>query len=341
MTACNLKEEQAEEDCIMKRRFLKISAAIALATMLAVPLPASALTVLQSDVFTSSVKSEWQIDANAPTYYKAADGTLRIGVGSSSATIGNSNALNITRGIKMPVTARPSSTTWSAIVKINVDTEWLSTSSTSRRAEFRVDLVDSNGQPVEVSPVIALEKSSRGLPVVRFYNPRLTPAWGIGSTYVDKYGEQQTVDIEEGWHTLLIKSSNGVISYEIDGMRVGGCTTYTTDIYPAYVALGALDRHVKQEFEFDNLYIYDGLYSIRVYTRTELDDREDRLTERYEEKRMRWIENNTQYYINRGTDTNENWKWVNGNSLTQAQKDSAADTRINPDKEMPESYWKY
>lgn len=323
----------------MKRRF-----ALAAATLAAIMIssaPVSALTILQSDTFTTSVKSEWVADTNAPDYYKSVDGTLRIGVGKRSTIAGQNTGLNTLRGIKMPVAQKPSSNTWSAIVKINVDNEWISSNTSSRRAEFRVDLVDSTGAPVSVSPTIALEKSGSNWPIVKFYNPRVTPAWCIGDTYIDKDDEQQNVEIEEGWHTLLIKSKDGIITYEIDGKKVGNCTTYTRDVYPSFLAINVLDRHSTQEIEFDNCYLYDGAYTIRVFTQDELDEREEDLASKYEKKRERWYERNSEYLINRGTEDDPNWVWVKGSSLNDEQRDAAKQSRLNTDKEMPDSYWDY
>lgn len=296
----------------MKKLLGAVSAALAVATVLSVP--ASALAILTGDSFSKGSKSDWVTDVYEPDEFDNSDNELYLTVGKGGFTKNRpaeqkAKAYAI-QGKKI-ATKKPTSNTWTAVVKINLDSQWFGSTSQRKRAEFRVDLVDGKGNPVDASPAIAILKDTSGDPEIRYYNSKYKSGWGAGDKFVNGDKEMEYFTPEEDWHSLIIHCKDGIVSYYIDEKKIGNCTLPTKDVYPAFMALGAQNFEGTYTVNFDNCYLYNGSYTIRQRSTEAQDKRDDRLASKYQSKRDKW---HSKY-----------WDEERG-KLT---------------KDMPDSYWDY
>lgn len=318
----------------MKKAMGMISVALVVVMLLSIP--AWAVSILTGDSFSKTSKSNWVTDRYEPEEFDNSDNELYLAIGSRgyyrNRPADKKDKYYALQGRKLAV-KKPSSTTWTATVKLNVDDTWFSSNSNKKRAEFRVDLVDGNGGKLSDSPAIALVKGGSGSPVFKFYNPKANTSWGTGNKFVNGDNETEDFYIEEGWHTLLIKSTKGVITYYVDEKKIGNCTLTTKDVYPSYMALNAYNYDRPDVINWDNCYLYDGSYIIRQLSSSASEAKEERLESQYEKKRERWYEKYTYYLI--GGD------WYTKSQAEKADLDIEDATSSRLTKDMPESYWDY
>ena len=156
----------------MKKLTATIS--VLLVLVMALSAPASAIAIITSDTFSTSAKSadKWVTDRYDPEEFDRSDGKLYLSVGPKGyykyRSDDKKDKYYALQGKKLPV-EMPSSNTWTATVKINIDDNWFSSSDGRRRAEFRVDLVDGDGNTLKnSSPAIALVKGGSGAPVLKY-----------------------------------------------------------------------------------------------------------------------------------------------------------------------------
>lgn len=165
------------------------------------------------------------------------------------------------QGKKLPV-EMPSSNTWTATVKINIDDNWFSSNDGRRRAEFRVDLVDGDGNTLKnSSPAIALVKGGSGAPVLKYYNPKAQGSWGMANRFVNGDKETEDLTVEEGWHSLLIKANQRRAHLLLRREEARQLHADHQDVYPSYIALNVYNYDRPQMVEWDNVTLYDGAIS--------------------------------------------------------------------------------
>lgn len=294
----------------MKKLFGGISVLLALIITLSVP--AFAVAIITGDGFGNGSKDEWVTDRYDPEEFDRSGGKLYLALGSKGYTKnreeGKQGKFYAQQGKKLACDPTTSNT-WTATIKLEIDDTWSSTESLRKRAEFRVDLVDGSGNALEHSPAIVVIKGGSGDPVVKYYNPKVNTSWATAKYFTNSDKEQEELIIEEGWHTLIIKASKGVISYYFDEKKIGSCPLDTTDVYPSFMAVNAYNYNRPDVTCWDNCYLYDGSYSIRVLSDEAKEKREERLASQYAAKRERFKE---KYYVD--------GRWL---------------------KEMPDSYWDY
>lgn len=359
----------------MKKLTATISVLLVLVMVLSAP--ASALAIITSDTFSTSAKSadKWVTDRYEPEEFDRSDGKLYLSVGPKGyykyRADDKKDKYYALQGKKLPV-EMPSSNTWTATVKINVDDNWFSSSDGRRRAEFRVDLVDGDGNALKnSSPAIALVKGGSGAPVLKYYNPKAQGSWGMATRFVNGDKETEDLTVEDGWHSLLIKANNGVLTYYFDEKKLGNCTLTTKDVYPSFIALNVYNYDRPQMVEWDNVTLYDGSYIIRQLSSEAQDKKDERLESQYEKKRNNWEDKYTEYMFGgrsgSGTFKIENVTLKKGEYYTQSKlkslfkisekdwddendqlKDILSDIEamgisVDPHekKEMPDSYWDY
>ena len=356
----------------MKKLTATIS--VLLVLVMALSAPASAIAIITSDTFSTSAKSadKWVTDRYEPEEFDRSDGKLYLSVGPKGyykyRSDDKKDKYYALQGKKLPV-EMPSSNTWTATVKINIDDNWFSSSDGRRRAEFRVDLVDGDGNTLKnSSPAIALVKGGSGAPVLKYYHPKAQGSWGMANRFVNGDKETEDLTVEEGWHSLLIKANNGVLTYYFDEKKLGNCTLTTKDVYPSYIALNVYNYDRPQMVEWDNVTLYDGSYLIRQLSSEAQDKKDERLESQYEKKRNNWEDKYTEYMFGRNsTDktveidgkTFDTGKWYTQSKLKSTFKISDKDWDKENDelknilatcplpvesrekKEMPDSYWDY
>lgn len=320
----------------MKKLLTTVSLLLASVTVLSVP--ASAIAIITGDSFTSAEKNKnWVTDRYAPEEFDVSDGKLYLALGKSGyyryRPADKKSKYYAQQGKKLKL-EKPSSTTWTAVVKLDIDDSWFSSSSNRKRAEFRIDLVDGNGKPIKESPALALVKGGSSASYFKFFNPEAKTKWGLGDKFINGDDEVEDFYVEDGEHSLFIKSSNGVISYYVDEKKLGNCTLDTQDVYPSYASLSAYNYERPDVVCWDNFYLYDGSYGMRALSSKAQDRKDERLEEKYEKKRNRWKERYTQYYFE------ETRKWYKESEIpSKYDLDDADDKRLT--KEMPDSYWDY
>lgn len=320
----------------MKKLLTTVSLLLASVTVLSVP--ASAIAIITGDSFTSDEKSkEWVTDRYAPEEFDVSDGKLYLALGKSGyyryRPADKKSKYYAQQGKKLKL-EKPSSTTWTAVVKLDIDDSWFSSSSNRKRAEFRIDLVDGKGKPIKESPALALVKGGSSASYFKFFNPEAKTDWGLGDKFINGDDEVEDFYVEDGEHSLFIKSSNGVISYYVDEKKLGNCTLDTQDVYPSYVSLSAYNYERPDVICWDNFYLYDGSYGMRALSSKAQDRKDDRLEEKYEKKRDRWKKRYTQYYFE------ETRKWYKESKIpSDLDIGDADDKRLT--KDMPDSYWDY
>lgn len=313
----------------MKKLFCGLCAVLAISALTCVPVLAAGP---RGDSFASGSTKKWETDVADPTIWEVNNGFLSINVSGTALRpkTGTISASTL-RGKKLPV-EKPDSNTWTASVKI--DTDSFTASSGRARAEFRVDLVDSKGNPIPETPIIALARDSMGNVYWTCHNPAVDSGWLKPKTYVNKDGDRTDMEVKSGWQTMMIKSNAGKISYYIEGVRIGSCAVSSTDIYPAYLALGLQNYGAVYDVSFDNCYLYNGIRNIKEYTEEELEEREESLAEVYASKREKWTERNRKYYVE------EDDRWYTIKQLEEMGIDPDG-LRSKIDKDMPDSFWDY
>jgi|GEM_PF-6478975 len=354
----------------MKKSLGLISLTLALVFVLSVP--ASAAAIISGDSFTTGKdkygksKNEWVTDRYEPEEFDIYDGTLYLSVGKSGyyqyRPDDQKDKFYALQGRKMKV-EKTSSNTWTATVKINIDNNWTTSDSFTKKAQFSLELVDSKGKALKHQPAIALLKSNSKSPVLQYYNPKTKTGWGTAYTYLNGDDEKEDLILEDGWHTLLIKANKGVITYYFDEKKLGNCTLSQTDVYPSYMKLNVYNYNRPAMAQFDNCYLYDGSYIIRQLSSDAQDKKEERLEISYEKKRNKWEDSHTIYKFTedfkgaKGTIKKGSYKQsqlksklgVSCKSYTDddydeyvdALKDAlkGVDYSTREDKEMPDSYW--
>ncbi len=318
----------------MKKLLGTASLLLTLVTVLSVP--ASAVAIVTGDSFSSASKSDnWVTDRYDPEEFDISDGKLYLALGKSGyykyRPADRKSKYYAQQGKKLKL-GQTSSNTWTAVVKLDIDDTWFNSSSNRKRAEFRIDLVDGDGNPIKDSPALALVKGGSSASYFKFYNPKANTGWGMGNKFINGDDELEDFYVEDGEHSLFIKATNGVISYYVDEKKLGNCTLSTKDVYPSYASLSAYNFERPDVICWDNFYLYDGSYGIRALSTDAQNDKEDRLEEKYEKKRDNWIEKYTQYEYD--------GKWYKKSQIPSDLKGTPPDdTRLT--KEMPDSYWDY
>ena len=281
----------------MPKKYLAAVGAV-LALVLLASAPASAAQTLVSDSFSKTGTSQWETDRYEPDEWDTSENMLYIAVGKSgyrnNRPVNQRDKYYSYQGRKLEISQSPQTNTWTATIKLNVTSDWFTTSSNRRRAEFRIDLVDGSGNAVSHSPAIALVNGGGESSMLKFYNPKAQGSWGAATQYIN--GDKQKADIvmSEGWHTLYIKCTNGVITYYFDSMKLGNCTIPQKEVYPSYVALNAYNYEAPYAIIFDSLSVYDGAVSPPRELSTEKQDaRDERLASQYAQKRSSWTEQYT------------------------------------------------
>ncbi len=326
----------------MENKKLKTFAALLAAAMIC--LPVNAANVVSSDVFSKNSVKPWETDQKDPAKWDTSQNYLSLTVGrpgsiSISGTASLQGGAYDIQGKKLKL-ERPSSASWTASVKLNVDESWFSSAITRRTAVFRLDLVDAAGNPLDTSAALALEKRSGSTPVWACINPELVDGWSYPKLYTGTGSGllRKELEVEEGWRTLYIKCDQGNITYQVDGKVIGGFDLGVSEAYPDYAALGAADFSSHYTVDFDNFYLFNGNVGAvkKILTEQEEEDRESSREEKYRDKRERWRKNHTEYLVYR----NGEEVWVRGNELTQDQIDNETyGSRVKG--EMPDSYWDY
>lgn len=312
---------------------------LALALTMALSVSASAAAIITGESFGKTSKNNWVDDHYAPEEFDFSDNQLYLALGKTGYTKNRpaeqKDKYYAHQGKKLQV-EMTSSTTWTATVKLNVDDTWFSNNGNRKRAEFRVDLVDSAGQPVTPSPAIAVIKAGSTGPTFKYVNPKAKiGGWGTADSFINGDKEKESFYIEEGWHTLLIKSTKGVITYYVDEKKVGNCSIDNTDVYPSFMALGAYNYERPDVTNWDNCYLYDGSYTVPQRSTSMSEKREESLSSRYESKRERWIKQYT-VYQKPGTD-----RWFTASNYEKEYGSKPTDAATSLSKEIPDSYWDY
>lgn len=190
----------------------------------------------------------------------------------------------------------------------------------------------------------------------------------MATRFVNGDKETEDLTVEEGWHSLLIKANNGVLTYYFDEKKLGNCTLTTKDVYPSFIALNVYNYDRPQMVEWDNVTLYDGSYIIRQLSSEAQDKKDERLESQYEKKRNNWEDKYTEYMFGRNsTDktvkidgkTFDTGKWYTQSKLKSTFKISDKDwdeensqlkdilascplpVETREKKEMPDSYWDY
>ena len=358
----------------MKKLFGVLSAALAAAMVLAVP--ASAAAILTGDSFTSATKlAAWEPDRYDADEFDAADGSLYLTLGrkgfTSARPADKKDKYYALQGRKLAV-AKPTSNTWTATVKLNLDDAWFASGGGSKRAVFRVDLADAEGNPFASAPAIAIVKTST-FPTVNIATSKSKTGWLAPKTYIDGDKEIATLDIDMGWHQLVVNCNKGLITYYLDEKKIGSFPVTEKGLYPTHLALNAQNFDRADTIEWDNCYLYDGNVLLRQRTTNQQNEYEDNMAEKYEKKRNRWEDSHTEYRFARGdakapddidltydgkTVTVEKGKWYKQSSLksklgismkdwddeTRALREVIRDCEYDYDKredDMPDSYWDY
>lgn len=362
----------------MKKRMAACATVLALSTVLS--MTASAASIITGDSFTSTskVKDKWVVDQYAPEEFDRSGGELYLVVGKSgyyaSRPSDKKDKKYANQGMKLPV-EKPSSNTWTATVKFYIDSAWLSSTSESKKVEFRVDLMDGSGNAIGTAPALSLMKAGRDKPVFTFVNPKSKPSGrGIATYYINGDKDKEFLEIEEGWVTLFIRSSKGKISYYLDEKKLGDCTLDQTDIFPTHMALNMYNYERSDVSRWDNAYLYDGTYAKAQRSSSLTKEREEKLEEQYAKKRAKWEAKYTEYKLSDGhwytfSGMNKEYKSETGGKslptatsllskskyedfsdvlqeydrlwITNGTGTTIVDTRIKDDKEMPDSYWDY
>ena len=280
---------------------------VTMAAAMALSSPVFAARIVTGDSFSNSAKSAlWQTDRYPADEFDAESGSLYLTLGSkgftSSRPLDQRTSYYALQGSKLPV-EKTSSNTWTAMVKVNLDDSWIGNSSQQKRVEFRVDLVDSQGNAYPDSPTLAVVKTS-SFPTINYTTSKSSTGWAGVTTYVDGDKDVVRLDIEEGWHNLVIHSKEGVITYYLDEKKMGSFPTTQKDLYPAYMAIGARNYNRWETYEFDNCYLYDGSVLQRQRTSEQQDKYEEKMEESYERKRNNWEDRYTDYkfYFTDGDD---------------------------------------
>lgn len=319
----------------MKKSLAAVSLALALTAAISVPV--FAVSIITGESFSSSSKNNWETDFYEPEEFDFSDNQLYLSVGKKGFTKyrpdNKKDKKYALQGRKLEVVT-PSSNTWTATVKLNVDETWFSSSSNRKRAEFRVDLVDGSGNPIETAPTLALIKGGSDAPVFRFLNPAIKSGWGTGDKFLNGDKENEDFFVEEGWHTLFIKSTKGVLTYYVDEKKLGNCTISEKDVYPSYMAINMTNYERSDVTNWDNCYLYDGSYGMTQRSSSLSSEREDKLASQYSSKRDRWVERYTRYY-----DKNDR-KWLT-KSQYESKYNSVDGASTSLSKEIPDSYWDY
>lgn len=321
----------------MKKLLTTVSLLLSSVTVLSVP--ASAIAIITGDSFTSQQKTEeWVTDRYEPEEFDVSNGKLYLALGKSGyykyRPKDKKSKFYAQQGKKLKL-EQTTSNTWTAVVKLDIDDPWFSSSSNRKRAEFRIDLVDGDGNPLKESPAIALVKGGSSASYFKFYNPKSKSGWGLGDKFINGDDEVEDFYVEDGEHSLFIKSTNGVISYYVDEKKIGNCTLDTTDIYPSYASLSAYNYERPDVICWDNFYLYDGSYGMRALSSDAQDRKEDRLEEKYQKKRDRWRERYTEYYFE---DENE---WYKESELEKLDLDKDDADKKKLTKDIPDKYYDY
>ena len=271
---------------------------VTMAAAMALSSPAFAVSIVTGDSFSSSSKNAlWETDRYPADEFDSEDGYLYLTLGSKGFTSARPQDQRTSyyalQGSKLPV-EKTSSNTWTAMVKVNLDDSWFGSSNQQKRVEFRVDLVDGDGNPYEDSPTLAVVKNS-SFPVINYTTSKSSTGWAGVSTYVDGDKDVVTLEIDEGWHNLVIHSNKGVITYYLDEKKMGSFPTTEKDLYPSYMAIGARNYNRWDTLQFDNCYLYDGTVLQRQRTSEQQDNYEEKMEETYERKRNNWEDRYTDY----------------------------------------------
>ena len=322
---------------MMRRGLSVLCAALILGGLLT--LPVSAATVLTQDTFTKEADSseKWVADRYEPEEWDVSDGVLYMALGSSgyyrNRPEDQKDKYYAQQGRKM-IVDMPESNTWTATVRINVDDTWFSDSSLKKRAEFRVDLVDGSGNPVDVSPAIALIKGGSGSPLVNVVDPYESSGWKTVQVFTNGDKEEESLYVEEDWHTLIVLCSGGAITYYLDNIRLGTCDIGQTDLYPEYLSLSAQNFDRPYLVIWDNCTLYEGSYTLpKMLSSEKQDQKEDQLADKYAERRAKWRESHTVYEVNGEWYDEDEAKEKNGGTL------DGLDSKLS--KPIPDSYYKY
>lgn len=358
---------------MIKKTLSAVGIALAVSTILSIP--AAAVKTLTADSFSSGkVSDKWVADRYQPEEFASSDGYLHIAVGPKGAAkkrpAGKQGDYYNIQGKKLPCET-PSSNTWTAAVRINLDDEWMDTTSSRRRAEFRIDLVDKNGDAVTPSPTIAIIKSGSSWPSFSYVSSTSKTGWRTGDSFINGDKEEETLVIEGGLRNLLIKANDGVVSYYLDDKKLGTCPLPSKDVYPEFMALGVQNNGAAYTTNFDSISLYDGSYGVRPLSSEAQDKQNERLEKSYEKKRNSWEDSHTEYRFGRNTDGIDHvliadekgkevkfdaGKWYkqstvksrlhiddkdfdNENSRLNSLLNAVDDVETQETAEMPDSYW--
>lgn len=329
------------------------AACVSLALLIAGSLPASALAgVLTSDSFSTkaSVDTKWVTDRYAPAEFSVTDGVLTLGVGLNgfyrSRTADHKDTYYSVQGRKIALKT-PSSNTWTAAIKIDIDSSWFDSSSSSKRFEFRVDLQDNKGNEIEHSPTLALVKNGSDAPTFYYSSPKSSTGWGVTKTYLNGDMEREDFAIDEdGWHTLMIRCTSGTITYWMDNIKLGNCGLSQKNVYPTYAAVGLRNYDAADEVLLDNFALYNGVYQMRpLRPAKEQEEYEEEQEEKYEEKREKWLERYTKYADPDDDDEEIEYKYTMEQmkrrhpDMTEEEIEASFDSDLT--KEIPDRLWKY
>lgn len=321
--------------------FLKTLTVCLAAALLSVS--ASAASVVVSDAFTKGTQKPWESDQKDPAKWDTSENILSITVGRQGTVLSRTQqpgslergGVYDVQGKKLAL-EKPSSDTWTASVKLNADESWFSSSITRRTAVFRLDLVDADGNPLDTSAALALEKRSGVTPQWACLNPELVSGWSYPKTYTGTSSglARKELEVEEGWRTLYIKCSKGYITYQIDGKVLTGFDLGVSEAYPAYAALGVADFNNNYTVDFDSFALYNGNVGAvkKILTEGEEEDRESSQEEKFRERRDRWIKSHTEYEVVR----NGEKVWVRSGELTD---DEIADESYRTRRTADEPSW--
>ncbi|NBK17932.1 hypothetical protein [Anaerotruncus sp. 1XD42-93] len=310
---------------------------LALALTAALSAPVSAATLLTGDGFSNRANADyWQTDRYEPEGFDYANGKLYLSVGREGATSnrpadmqGNYYAL---QGRRMAVNKTPGAV-WTAAAKIKIDESWVEGNPGRRRAEFRVDVYGGNS---DVMPGMAVVTNGSGSLAVQYANPAIKSGWSTTSRYYDtKDQEYLSLELEEGWHTLLVKANDGLVYYYLDNLQIASVEFSESALTPAWLALNAQNYGTDYEVCFDSCYLYNGGYSVYKASQESRERAEDRKAERYQQKRDNWRERHTVYKFD-GSDREYTREEAKQAGL---DPDHAVSSRL--DREMPDSYWNY
>ena len=171
---------------------------------------------------------------------------------------------------------------------------------------------------------------------VQYANPAIKSGWSTTSRYYDtKDQEYLSLELEEGWHTLLVKANDGLVYYYLDNLQIASVEFSESALTPAWLALNAQNYGTDYEVCFDSCYLYNGGYSVYKASQESRERAEDRKAERYQQKRDNWRERHTVYKFD-GSDREYTREEAKQAGL---DPDHAVSSRL--DREMPDSYWNY